>query len=173
MIWTRFERSDMYKTGHIGAALLVYSPVGLLLLLVGLDELAVLGGVGMVVLATLPDCDHRLPLVSHRGPTHSLTFAVALGAVLGALGFALGGYVVAVSAAAMGAFASLIGVLAVLSHLAADSITPMGIRPFWPFSRWHYSANVVPAKSPVANYLLLAVGIGSVTAALVLAAELV
>lgn len=162
----------MHKTGHIGAALLVYSPVGLSLLLVGLNELAVLGGVGMIALATLPDCDHQLPVVSHRGPTHSLAFAVVLGAVLGVLGFVLGGYVSAVSAVAMGAFASLIGVLAVLSHLAADSITPMGIRPFWPVSRWHYSANVVPAKSPIANYLLLAVGIASVTAVLVFAAEL-
>jgi inner membrane protein len=72
----------------------------------------------------------------------------------------------------MGAFASLIGVLAVFSHLLADSITPMGIRPFWPVSGWHYSANVVRARNPIANYLLLAVGIASVTAALVLAAEL-
>lgn len=172
MICGRFERGDMHKTGHIGAALLVYSPVGLSLLLVGLNELAVLGGVGMIALATLPDCDHRLPVVSHRGPTHSLAFAAALGAVLGALGFLLGDYVSTVTPIVMGAFASVIGVLAVLSHLAADSITPMGIRPFWPVSRRHYSANVVPAKSPVANYLLLAVGIASVTAALVLAAEL-
>jgi inner membrane protein len=160
----------MHKTGHIGAALLVYSPIGLLLLLAGFDELAVLGGVGMIALATLPDCDHRLPVVPHRGPTHSLAFAVALGAVLGALGFLFGGYLVAVPAVVMGAFAFLIGVLAVLSHLAADSITPMGIRPFWPVSRWHYSANVVRAKNPIANYLLLAVGIASVTVAMLLAA---
>jgi inner membrane protein len=161
----------MHKTGHIGVALLVYAPIGLALLLAGFDELAVLGGVGMVVLATLPDSDHRLPFVAHRGPTHSVAFAVALGAVLGVAGFAFGGYV-SHSPATMGAFAFLIGSLAVFSHLLADSITPMGIRPFWPVSGWHYSANVVRAKNPIANYLLLAVGIASVTAALVLAAEL-
>lgn len=162
----------MHKTGHVGTGLLVYSPLGLLLLLAGLDELAVLGGVGMVALATLPDCDHRLPVVSHRGPTHSLAFAAAIGTVLGAAGFALGEYVTSVSAGTMGAFAFLIGVFAVLSHLAADSITPMGIRPFWPVSGWHYSANVVRAKNPIANYLLLTIGVAATTGALILAAEL-
>lgn len=73
----------MHKTGHIGAALLVYSPIGLVLLLSGFDELAVLGGVGMIALATLPDCDHQLPIIAHRGPTHSITFALLLGALLG------------------------------------------------------------------------------------------
>lgn len=163
----------MHKTGHIGAALLVYSPIGLLLLITGQEELAVLGGVGMVALATLPDSDQRLPFVPHRGPTHSLTFAAVLGLVLGVAGFVLGEYVTAVPAISMGVFAFAIGVLAVLSHLAADSITPMGIRPFWPFSRWHYSANIVRAKNPIANYLLLAVGIAAVTAMLVFATELV
>lgn len=159
----------MYKTGHIGAALLVYSPIGLALLLAGLDELAVLGGVGMIALATLPDCDHQLPFVAHRGPTHSIVFALVLGAILGAAGVAFGGAVAGVSAATMGAFAFGIGALAVLSHLVADSITPMGIRPFWPFSRWRYSANVVRAKNPIANYLLLAAGIAAATASLVVA----
>ncbi len=162
----------MYKTGHIGAALLVYSPIGFLLLAAGIDELAVLGGVGMVALASLPDCDHRLPLIAHRGPTHSVVFALATGGLLGAAGFAFGGLFTGVSAATMGLFSFGIGTLAVLSHLAADCITPMGIRPLWPLSRWHYSANLVPARSPIANYLLLAVGIAAATAVLAAVASL-
>lgn len=159
----------MYKTGHVGAGLLVYSPIGFALLLAGLDELAVLGGVGSVALATLPDCDHRLPLVAHRGPTHSLAFALVLGAVLGIAGVALGEAIFGIAAATMGAFAFGVGVLAVLSHLAADSITPMGIRPLWPLSRWHYSADIVPAKNPIANYLLLTAGVAAATASLAVA----
>lgn len=162
----------MYKTGHIGAALLVYSPIGFTLLLSGLDELAVLGGAGMIALATLPDCDHQLPLVAHRGPTHSVVFAIVLGALLGVAGFALGEPVFGVAGATMGVFAFAVGALAILSHLAADSITPMGIRPLWPLSRWHYSANIVRAKNPVANFLLLASGIAATTVALALAATL-
>ncbi|KYH25472.1 inner membrane protein [Halalkalicoccus paucihalophilus] len=162
----------MHTPGHVGTALLVYSPIGLALLLGGLDELAVLGGVGMVALATLPDCDHRLPLIAHRGPTHSLLFALALGTVLGAAGFVFGETFVGVSAPIMAAFAFAIGILAVLSHLAADSITPMGISPLWPLSGWHYSANVVRAKNPIANFLLLAVGVAAATGALALATML-
>lgn len=160
----------MHKTGHIGAALLVYSPIGLLLLLFGFDELAVFGGVGMIALATLPDCDHQLPIIAHRGPTHSIVFALLLGALLGVTGFVFGEAVAGVSATILATFAFGIGVLAVLSHLLADCITPMGVRPLWPLSRWHYSANIVRAKNPIANYLFLALGIASVTAALAFAA---
>lgn len=161
----------MHKVGHIGAALLVYSPMGLLLLLVGFDELAVLGGVAMVALATLPDCDHRLPIIGHRGPTHSIVFALLLGCFLGFAGFTFGEVLASVPATTMGTFAFGIGTLAILSHLAADCITPMGIRPLWPLSRWHYSANLVLAKNPIANYLLLTMGIAAVAAVLTTAAR--
>lgn len=162
----------MHKTGHIGTALLVYSPIGLALLIARLDELAVLGGVGMIALASFPDCDHRLPLIAHRGPTHSIVFALLLGAVLGIVGFVFGEALVGLSAVTMGVFAFAVGTLAIVSHLAADSITPMGIRPLWPLSGWHYSANVVRAKNPIANYLLLCLGVAATTAALALAATL-
>ncbi|MBW4953835.1 metal-dependent hydrolase, partial [Klebsiella pneumoniae] len=118
---------------------------------------------------TLPDCDHQLPIIAHRGPTHSIVFALFLGTILGAAGLAFGEAIASVSATTMGIFAFGIGVLAILSHLAADCITPMGVRPLWPLSRWHYSANIVRAKNPLANYLFLALGIASVTAALALA----
>lgn len=161
----------MHKWGHVGAALFVYAPIGLALVLAGFGDLAALGGVGMVALASLPDADQRLP-VAHRGPTHSLAFAALLGLALGVAGFAFGGRVAALPAVTMGSFAFGIGALAVIAHIAADSITPMGIRPFWPVSRWHYSANLVRAKNPIANYLLLAAGIAAATGVLVLAAEL-
>ena len=55
----------MYKTGHYGAALFVYAPVGFVLLSVD-PALAVLGGVGSAALSRLPDYDQRVPLVDHR-----------------------------------------------------------------------------------------------------------
>lgn len=172
MIYLLTQTSPMHKTGHIGTALLVYSPIGLALLLAGFDELAVLGGAGMIALATLPDCDHRLPLVSHRGPTHSIPFALAVGAMLGAAGVAFGEALAGVSAATMGAFAFGIGALAILSHLAADSITPMGIRPLWPLSSRRYTLAVTGAANPLANYVLLGVGVGAVLAAVGIVAAL-
>lgn len=44
------------------------------------------------------------------------------------------------------------------SHLLADSITPMGIRPLYPLSTWHHSFDLTPAKNPRANVALLAGG---------------
>lgn len=59
----------MYQNGHYGAALLFISPVGGILIAVGLDELAFLAA---VALAMVPDLDQRISGVTHRGPTHGL-----------------------------------------------------------------------------------------------------
>ena len=162
----------MYKFGHIGVALLAYSPIGFGMLIAGFEDLAVAGGAVMVALANLPDCDHKLPFVQHRGFTHTVGFALVVGAGVAATGYLFGEYLLAAPATTLAAFGLLVGTLSILSHIAADSITPMGIRPFWPLSRWHYTANVVRAKNPVANYLLLAAGIFAATMALLLAARM-
>jgi inner membrane protein len=73
----------MYRIGHHGMALLVYAPAGYGLTEFGPDPLlAFVGGAVVRSLATLPDVDLRLPLVSHRGPNHSLLFLAAVSAVL-------------------------------------------------------------------------------------------
>lgn len=169
-IYPRDRLERMYRTGHIGVALLTYSPIGVLLLVSGLGELAILGGAGMVALAMVPDADHRVPFVRHRGPTHTLLFAAIVGIGLGAAGFTLGEGL-GTSTTTLGTFGLVIGALSVLAHLAADALTPAGITPFWPVSGRHYSADVVRAKNPIANYLLFAAGIMSATAALLLAAQ--
>ena len=158
----------MYKYGHVGAALLLYAPVGFLLLTSGLGELAVLGGLLSIALSTLPDADHSLPLVSHRGITHTVYFALGIGVFVGLLGY-LSADLLGYDPLLLAAVGFGVSTLAICSHLLADSITPMGIRPFAPLWGWHYSANVVPAKNPIANFLLLATGIMAVTVALVLA----
>jgi len=158
----------MYRPGHIGAALLVYAPLGLLVLLVELPGLAVIGGVVSVSLASLPDVDHRLPLVSHRGVTHTLLFAIAVGLSVGAAGWLFGGALDVATALQLAAFGSVVGTATVVSHLLADVITPMGIRPFWPVSGRHYTFSLTRADNLIANYLLLVAG--SVAVAAVLAA---
>lgn len=162
----------MYMSGHVGMALLAYSPLGLATLLAVGRGLAVLGGAVAVSLATLPDYDQRIPFIAHRGPTHSLALAAVVGLVLALGAVAASGHVTIAAPAVVGPFAFVVGALAVVSHLLADSITPMGIRPFWPVSRRHYSANLVRASDPIANYLLLALGIAAVVGALVIASEL-
>jgi len=69
----------MFKQGHLGVSMLVFGPVGYALVARGLPELAAITGLVMAWFTMLPDIDHRLPIVEHRGPTHSLLFAALIG----------------------------------------------------------------------------------------------
>jgi len=157
----------MYRTGHYGAALLVYAPFGVGLLLVGFDAAAIVGGVGMLGLARLPDYDLQVPFVSHRGPTHTLGFALLVGLVVGGGLAALAGtntvgetsVLPDAQTVGVGAFGFFVGFLAVVSHLIADALTPAGIEPWWPVSSKNYSLELVGADSTVGNYGLLALGV--------------
>ncbi len=162
----------MYRTGHYGAALLTYAPVGAVSLAGGFDTVAVAGGVGVLALARVPDYDLRVPLVSHRGPTHTLAFAVLVGAVLGGGLGALAGTAAPGRVVSLGAVGFLVGFLAVTSHLLADALTPAGIEPFWPLSSKNYSLGLVGADSIVGNYGLLALGVFATAVVLLLAGRL-
>ena len=156
----------MYQVGHYGGALVAYAPLGTVVTLGGYGEIAIVGGLVCVALSTLPDYDHRLPLIEHRGPTHTIPFALLVGAGLAALTAVL----VDASSAFVGAgvvgFAFLVGVVSIGSHLLADALTPMGIRPFWPFSRRRYSLEITTAANPIANYSLFGLGVLAVLAGL-------
>ena len=148
----------MYRWGHIGAALFVYGPVGAALSHTGEVRLALLGAVVAVACATIPDADELLP-IDHRGPTHTVWF-VASGSVAVAVA---GGLLSSLSSIGqpetIAAVAGVAAALSLSSHLLADSITPMGIQPFYPISSWHHSFDVIPAANPRANTTMLGAGI--------------
>lgn len=148
----------MYKSGHIGASLLVYAPLGFVTAVIGGPQMAVLGGVVAVVLATVPDLDLRTPFIKHRGPTHTAWFAGCVAVLGGIAGFAFGLQIGILAAFGFAALTALTAGLAIASHIAADALTPMGVRPFAPWSARHYTWGVVKAANPVANVVLLGVG---------------
>jgi len=148
----------MYRRGHLGVSLLVFAPVGLALVLLGRPDLAVVGGAAMLWLAMLPDWDHRLPVVSHRGPTHTLAFALLVGAVGAGAGAGLA-TVLDGGRATLVPFGFAIGTLAILAHLLADALTPAGVPVLWPLSRRDFSVSLTRADNTLANYVLLAVGV--------------
>lgn len=154
----------MHRDGHLGAALLVYAPVGYAALSIGFEELAVLGAGAAVALAMLPDVDMRLPGVKHRGPTHTVWFAVLVGVGLGAGGayLAARGGAPGLDPATVGGFGFLVGTLTTCSHVAADALTPMGVRPFAPLNRRRFTLSVARADNAVANRLLFLAGAGAV-----------
>ncbi len=149
----------MHREGHYGVALLVYAPIGFLLLAAGLTEFALAGGAIVVGGAMLPDLDMRIPFVTHRGITHTVWFAIGVGTALAVGGVAAGIQVGLLEAAVLGFFGLFVGVLTVSTHLLADALTPMGIRPFQPIDDRKYSLDVVTAANPIANYGLLAIGV--------------
>lgn len=149
----------MYRAGHLGVSLLVYAPLGLLLVLLGRYDLAVVGELVMVSLSMLPDSDHDIPFVSHRGPTHTVAFALLVGLALGAVGWVVGGQPAVATTSELAVFGFAIGTLAILAHLAGDVLTPMGITPFWPLWNRNFSLYLTRADNTVANYALLALGV--------------
>ena len=159
----------MYRKGHLGVSLLVFAPIGFWLVRAGYTELAFLTGGVMCWLAMLPDVDHRIPGIPHRGPTHSLLFAGLVGLVFGAVGTLVGSQVSLGYSFGLGTFGFALGFLTVVAHLLGDTLTPAGVNYLWPVSGYEYSLSVTPADSTVANYGLFVLGVFAVAAATVVA----
>lgn len=149
----------MYQKGHYGAALLAYAPIGFVVTVAGFQTLALAGGAVALALAMVPDFDTRIPVIAHRGPTHTVWFALLVGLGVGAVGGFLGGDGGALSPVVLGGFGFLVGFVTICSHIAVDSITPMGVTPFTPFSDRHISYDIVLAKNRAANWLFLTAGV--------------
>ncbi|WP_050031898.1 metal-dependent hydrolase [Halorubrum halophilum] len=153
----------MYWRGHVGIALLAYAPVAGAVRVAGEPGLAALGAAVAVAFSTLPDLDHRLP-VAHRGPTHTVAFALAAGAFV-----ALAAAVAVVPSAGPDTalppwapgFVGSVATLSLCSHVAGDAITPMGIWPLRPLSERHVTFDLTPAANPRANRLFLGVGVAA------------
>lgn len=154
----------MYRSGHQGVNLLLFAPVFAALALRGH---AVLGVVGVAVVfstASMPDVDIRLPLVSHRGITHTVWAAGALGVAV-AIPAYYAGTAVASSVpglavydpVVLGAYTGGVVAFSMLGHLVGDLLTPMGIRPFAPLGR-SYSLGLWTADS-IANTALFGLGV--------------
>lgn len=153
----------MYRAGHLGVSLLAYVPVGVALIWIGAVPAALLAGAAVLWLAMLPDVDHRLPLVEHRGPTHSLAFAALVGAAFAAVAVAaptaLVGELGLPGWLPLPAFGFAVGAFTVVAHLLGDALTPAGVNFLWPVSGRSYSLSLWTADNAVANYGLFGVGV--------------
>jgi inner membrane protein len=159
------------RTGHYGVALLAFAPLCYVLLSLGQPGLAFVAGGTMLWFAMLPDVDHRLPLVSHRGPTHSLVFATLTGGTFAGVGLVVGSEIDGTVAVGfgLGAFGFLVGAAGVVAHLLADALTPAGVPLLWPLSGRRYSLRVARADNALLNYGLLGVGVAATAGMTVLA----
>ena len=149
----------MYRPGHHGAAMLAYAPVGGVLAALGFELLALCGGALVVGTTMVPDYDRRVDWLEHRGPTHTVWFALVFGVVTGLLAAAVGPFVLGLDAVPVFALGFVFGAFAVVVHIAADALTPDGVRPFAPLSEATYAIEVQFATSAPGNYALLGVGV--------------
>jgi inner membrane protein len=159
----------MYRDGHAGFNALLYAPFVPLVSAGYSLEAALWGAMLALATATLPDFDQPLPWVDHRGPTHTVWFALLIGLVTGA-GTAL------VARSRFGAsggfsfgFGFVVGTCGILAHLAGDVVTPMGISPFAPVSRVHLTLDWFKSKNGRINRALLAAGSVALLGAVLLA----
>jgi inner membrane protein len=164
-------RNLVYQQGHHGVSLLLFAPVAHQLLTAGEPLLAIVTGGVFVGLAMLPDVDHQLPGIPHRGPTHSLLFAGLVGAAFAAIWSFLGSAFGLSGGLGLSTveYGFALGAGAVLAHLVGDTLTPMGVNYLWPVDR-ELSLSLVTADNTAANYGLLGGGVVAVAAAVYLAA---
>ncbi|WP_226479106.1 metal-dependent hydrolase [Natrinema amylolyticum] len=159
----------MYRDGHAGFNALLYAPFVPLVSAGYSFEAALWGAVLALAAATLPDFDQGLPWIEHRGPTHTVWFALLIGLVAGA-----GTALVARSSFGSGGgfgfdFGFVVGTCGILAHLAGDVVTPMGISPFAPVSRVHVTLDWFKSKNERVNRVFLLAGSTALTGALLVA----
>ncbi|MDF9747061.1 metal-dependent hydrolase [Natrinema salsiterrestre] len=159
----------MYRDGHAGFNALLYAPFVPLVSAGHSLELALWGAVLALATATLPDFDQGLPRIDHRGPTHTVWFALLIGLVTGA-----GTALVARSSFGAGGgfsfgFGFVVGTCGILAHLAGDVVTPMGISPLAPVSRAHLTLGWFKSKNGRVNRAFLIAGSVALLGALLLA----
>ena len=175
----------MYRPGHIGVWLLLYSPIAFALFKAGEPIVVIFGAIVVFVTEPIPDRDMNIPFLKHRGFSHTIGFALLVGGILGVLGNFLGdrAFVIvgeaisnpgvgdlgreiitarnAVDETALAGYSFAFGTFGILAHLVGDVLTPMGIRPFWPLSSRSFSLSLTRAKNPFTNGLLMILGVAA------------
>lgn len=143
----------MYKEGHAGLTLIVFSPFMLLFKLLGADiGYVLITGFLMVALSSVPDLEYRHYGIKHRGITHTLLFGLGLGILFAFLmGYAFGSI-----GLLMG---SLAGFGGTVSHLVGDSFTYHKFKLFYPFSDKEVAYGFFKAANKTANTAMLTIGV--------------
>ena len=143
----------MLKPGHIGTGLLVYAPIAGAVIAFADILLALAGGIIVVFTSMLPDQDHSLPFLTHRGVSHTIVAAAVVGTITTVGVYSIVGNV------EIAGFVGAVLFISYVAHLIADMLTPTGVAFLWPIKKKKYSLSVAKFDNRVANYGLLVLGI--------------
>lgn len=167
----------MHRKGHTGINMIAYAPIIAVLLLID-DAFIAVAAFGLALalsVAMLPDIDIKISSIKHRGPTHTVWFAIGMGIItsLFLTGVLVGLYelgsvehVESLTGFALTPRVNMFIVLfggfsvswGVTSHFIGDIITPMGLRPFKPVKNTKYTFDLVLAANKTANWLCYVFG---------------
>ena len=172
----------MNKYGHIGLALLIAGPLGLILGYLAGIQWVILTIIFAFITARVPDIDQRTEIIEHRGITHTIWFAIMVSLALATIitqifssigiglvgdGMTIGSLVADIPTlllAFTGFFAGFV------SHLFGDILTEAydyTINPLWPLSNKAYTLGWTKAGSKVWNWGFLIAGIASSAGAVI------
>lgn len=149
----------VHALGHVGLAFAFATPLAVVLAESGLPGSILPATAVFVGLSTLPDVDYHLPGIAHRGGTHSIPFAIAVGLVVAGAAVMGGPVLVSGDAAVLATIGFALGAGAVGLHVLADVLTPMGVAPAWPLSRERRSLGVVRSANGRVNRASFAFGV--------------
>lgn len=172
----------MYKKGHIGLGLILYSPFLLTFLFLDMSTIAFIFGAIFIFLSYHPDIDMKIqrktsflrnkylkaiiPFLSnilnatkHRKITHTIWYSILWGMIIASLLFLYSQEYNFKTRILLTLTGFIIGSIGIISHLIGDVLTPMGIKPFYPIKNKKYTLDKVKAKNPYANYGFLIIGI--------------
>lgn len=153
----------MYLLGHVGVTLLVYAPLSYRLVRVGRGRRAAMGAATLLLLVNAPDLDSWVTFFSHRGLTHTIWAAFAVGAATGVAWWLLSPQR-GPERDETTAFGFVVGALSVVNHLAADALNPIGVRPLYPLADVRIALDLVAAAAPAANFALAIAGVAALLA---------
>lgn len=149
----------MYREGHIGINIILYSPIMLLLSIFELNNIAIIGFLLMVLFPSLPDKDQKIPFIQHRGFTHTIWFSLIIGTLIGSIFYGLSTiFNILLKPIHTFIVMFLIGNLLILFHLAGDFLTYAGINIFHPIGS-KSSLNLWESGDPKPNFGFLFIGI--------------
>lgn len=157
----------MYRRGHYGITLLLTTPV---MYILGLETRTVVLGVLFTGIALttcmLPDIDLKLPLIQHRGITHTVGFALVTAVLFGVIAIGILSQLHSLSGklTVYGfGFAFFCVFTGIIGHLLGDALTigrdEYAITPLWPLSDRQLRFGLTRASSPVWNNGLFILGV--------------
>lgn len=149
----------MYKKGHQGVFLLVWTVISVFFLFPqGLFIVATVGFIAGFLLSSIPDKDQNIPLMGHRKQTHTVWFAILFGIGFYVIGVMMSNSFASVATMLPPEYLFFIGLVIILIHIYTDALNPSGVRPYVPASDHRHAWGVVKSGSFFGNYFFYIAG---------------